>query len=291
MNFKESIFVLYDLGISLAALSKLYREANEEQIMEILNGDFLNVQFELSLFNDKDIELLTSPDSINKSITNITQVLIEFKNKEISFYSYYDNEYPAYLKGIPSPPFFIFLRGNINLLENHFLCSIVGTRKPSNQTLEQIDLTVAEMVAYNMVVVSGLALGTDIRAHRTTLNRNGKTIAVLPSPIDSVTPKSHNADAMEILNKNGLLISEYYKNEPFLNKNNYIHRNRIISGLSNVVIVAECSEKSGTMHTARFAYKQNRQLFCFNNDSTGVRKILKSNSAKIYRNINDLTLI
>jgi len=147
------------------------------------------------------------------------------------------------------------------------------------------------MVAYNMVVVSGLALGTDIRAHRTTLNRNGKTIAVLPSPIDSVTPKSHNADAMEILNKNGLLISEYYKNEPFLNKNNYIHRNRIISGLSNVVIVAECSEKSGTMHTARFAYKQNRQLFCFNNDSTGVRKILKSNSAKIYRNINDLTLI
>ncbi|MFC0273558.1 DNA-processing protein DprA [Metabacillus herbersteinensis] len=288
MNFKDSIFVLYDLGISLAGLSKLYREANEVQLKEILNGDFLNVQFSLGAFNDKDIELLSSMDSIDKSKTYISSLLTEYSKKEIQYFSYYDEEYPKLLKGIPSPPFFIFTKGNLSLLKNNFICSIVGTRNPTGQTLKQIEQTVYELVSADVVIASGLALGTDIHAHRSTLKNKGKTIAVLPSPIDNITPTSHKSDANEIIEKNGLLISEFYKNEAYFKKTNYINRNRIISGLSNAVLIAECSEKSGTMHTARFAYKQNRPLYCFNNESTGVRKILDSNNARVYRNINDL---
>lgn len=289
MSVKEMIFVLYDLGLSLATLSKLYRESNEEQLNHLLEGNFLELQFSLGVFDDHELELLSSIDSIQKSKSNISRVLAEFSDKEIEYFIYYEKDYPASLKNIPSPPFFIFMKGNRSLLENKFICSIVGTRNPTDQTLKQIDSTVQEMVSADIVITSGLALGTDIHAHKCTLNNNGKAVAVLPSPIDNVTPKGHKPYANEILEKDGLLISEYYKSETVFKKTNYIHRNRIISGLSNAVIIAECSEKSGTMHTARYAYKQKRPLYCFDNQSTGVLKILSSNSAKIYTNLNDLT--
>ncbi|HDR8054811.1 DNA-protecting protein DprA [Bacillus cereus] len=288
MNIKEMIFVLYDLGISLATLSKLYRESNEEQLNHLLEGDFLELQFSLGVFNDNELELLSSIDSIQKSKSNISKILSEFSDKKIEYFIYYEDGYPTSLKSIPSPPFFIFMKGNRSLLENKFICSIVGTRNPTDQTLKQIDSTVQEMLSTDIVIASGLALGTDIHAHKCTLDSNGKTIAVLPSPIDDVTPKSHKPYANEILAKDGLLISEYYKSEAVFKKTNYIHRNRIISGLSNAVIIAECSEKSGTMHTARYAYKQKRPLYCFDNKSTGVLKILSSNSARIYTNLSDL---
>ncbi|EKS8379437.1 DNA-protecting protein DprA [Bacillus cereus] len=288
MNIKEMIFVLYDLGISLATLSKLYRESNEEQLNHLLEGDFLELQFSLGVFNDNELELLSSIDSIQKSKSNISKILSEFSDDKIEYFIYYEDGYPTSLKSIPSPPFFIFMKGNRSLLENKFICSIVGTRNPTDQTLKQIDSTVQEMVSTDIVIASGLALGTDIHAHKCTLDSNGKTIAVLPSPIDDVTPKSHKPYANEILAKDGLLISEYYKSETVFKKTNYIHRNRIISGLSNAVIIAECSEKSGTMHTARYAYKQKRPLYCFDNKSTGVLKILSSNSARIYTNLSDL---
>ncbi|HDR7870820.1 TPA: DNA-protecting protein DprA [Bacillus wiedmannii] len=289
MSVKEMIFVLYDLGLSLATLSKLYRESNEEQLNHLLEGDFLELQFSLGVFDDHELELLSSIDSIQKSKSNISRLLAEFSDKEIEYFIYYEKDYPASLKNIPSPPFFIFMKGNRSLLENKFICSIVGTRNPTDQTLKQIDSTVQEMVSADIVITSGLALGTDIHAHKCTLNNNGKAVAVLPSPIDNVTPKGHKPYANEILAKDGLLISEYYKSETVFKKTNYIHRNRIISGLSNAVIIAECSEKSGTMHTARYAYKQKRPLYCFDNQSTGVLKILSSNSARIYTNLNELT--
>ncbi|MFU1903143.1 DNA processing protein DprA [Bacillus thuringiensis] len=288
MSVKEAIFVLYDLGISLATLSRLYREASEEQLNKLLEGDFLELQFSLGIFNDNELELLSSIESIQRSKCNIIKILAEFSRENIEYFIYYERDYPKSLKDIPSPPFFIFMKGNKSLLENKYICSIVGTRNPMNQTIKQINTVVQEMVSADIVIVSGLAFGTDIQAHKCVLNNNGKAIAVLPSPIDNVIPKTHSHYADEILAKDGLLISEYYKHEPVLKKINYIHRNRIISGLSRAVIIAECSEKSGTMHTARYAYKQKRDLYCFDNESTGVLKILSSNSARVYKSIGDL---
>lgn len=288
MSIKEVLFILYDLGISTATLSRLYREASETQLNQLIEGDFLELQFSLGVFTDKEIELLSSLALIQKSMETITDLLTEFSEKNIDYYIYYEEEYPSSLKSIPLPPFFIFMQGNKSILENNFICSIVGTRNPTEQTLKQIESVVQEMVSKDIAIASGLALGTDIQAHKCTLNNNGKTIAVLPSPILNVTPKIHKRYANEILAKNGLLVSEYYKDNNIFKKTNYINRNRIISGLSNAVIIAECSEKSGTMHTARHAYKQNKPLYCFNNNSTGVLKILDSNSAKIYTNLNDL---
>ncbi|QCT28788.1 DNA-processing protein DprA [Bacillus velezensis] len=288
MSIKEIIFILYDLGISTASLSTLYKEASEEQLNQLIEGDFLELQFSLGVFSDKDIELLSSLSSIQKSKKIVNDLLVEFSENNIEYYMYYEEDYPFLLKNIPSPPFFIFMQGNKSILDKNFICSIVGTRKPTDQTLNQIDSVVQEMVSRDIVVASGLAFGTDIQAHKCTLKNNGKTIAVLPSSIFNITPKTHKRYSHEILAKNGLIVSEYYKDEEQFKKTNFISRNRIISGLSDAVIIAECSEKSGTMHTARYAFKQKRPLYCFNNNSSGVLKILESESANVYTNLNDL---
>lgn len=287
MNIKKILFILYDLGFSLWTLSMLHKEASETQLNELLKGEYLELQFSLGIFSNKEIELITSK-KLKESTIYIEKKLQEFAKENIKYIYFYENSYPIKLKSIPHPPFFLFYKGQLELLEDYYSCSIVGTRKPTENTLNEINLTVTEMVKSKIIIVSGLALGTDIQAHKTTLDNEGKAVAVLPSPINEVTPKSHQYFAQKIINTGGLLISEYYKND--FKKTNYINRNRIVSGLSNAVIIAECSEKSGTMHTARFAYKQKKPIFCFNNNSTGVRKILSSDSAKIYTGIHDLPM-
>lgn len=286
---KEFIFILYDLGLSLSSLSKLYRFVDVNLIENVIKGDYLELQFEHQLFTQKDLELLGSIESINRSRQRIKKLLEEFKQNEIEYFIYYENGYPELLKKIPLPPFFLFMKGNRNLFDKKFICSIVGTRTPTDKTKDIINQYVKELVANDVVTASGLALGTDINVHLSTLENGGKTIAVLPGSITSIVPTSHTKYAEEILQHQGLLVSEYYMNESF-KKDNYINRNRIISGISNAVIIAECKESSGTMHTARFAYKQNKKIFCFDNDSSGVLKILKSSSAQIYKGINSLNL-
>lgn len=284
---KRLIFILYDLGISLPALSILYRFIDKNMIEKLLNGDYLELQFENQIFTDQDLKLLSSIEAINNSKNKISILLEDFKVEEIEYFSYYDKEYPDFLKKIPSPPFFLFMKGNKKLLDSKLICSIVGTRHPSSQTLSELEYFITEMVNNDVVTVSGLALGTDIHVHLSTLNKGGKTIAVLPGPVTSIIPKTHTRHAFEILKNHGLLISEHYLTEP-QKKVNYVNRNRIISGISNAVIIAECKASSGTMHTARFAYIQNRPLYCLKNDSTGVLKILSSNSAEVYRGISSL---
>lgn len=282
---KQLIFILYDLGISLSALSNLYQFTNIDTIEKVLEGDYLEIQFENQIFTDQDLKLLDSVESINNSRNKIESIFKEFKRDKIEYFIYFEEEYPKLLKKIPSPPFFLFMKGNRSLLEEKFVCSIVGTRTPRSQTLAEIDRFVSEMVTHDIVTASGLALGTDIQVHLSTLRNKGQTVSVLPGPISSIIPRTHVKHASEIIHNQGLLISEYYLDNPH-KKTNYVNRNRIISGISNAVIIAECKASSGTMHTARFAYVQKKQLYCFDNDSTGVLKILNSNSAQIYRGVS-----
>lgn len=281
------IFFLYDLGISKFALSQIYKNANEHEITQIVTGDYMEFQFKYNIFSEKDIDLLASPHKIEKAIDNIENILNTFNKENIQIYNYYDQEYPKNLKNIPNPPFFLFAKGNISILNSEKVISIVGTRKISDETSYKLKKYVKELVRNNYVTVSGLAFGTDIIVHRETLNLKGKTVAVLPSPITEIQPSSHQKDAIDIYDNGGVLISEYYKVDNY-NKLSYIHRNRIISGVSSDLLISECSENSGTMHTARFAYKQHRRIFCLNNNSSGVEKILKSNYANIYNNIKSL---
>lgn len=283
----ELIFILYHVGLSNKALSMLNTKYKEEDLNNIIQGDFLEYTINNNVFEDKDIDMLSNTNEYEKKIKEAQEYILKFKKENISILTYFDIEFPGNIREILNPPFILFAKGNIKLLNKDNKITIVGSRKISEKTVFEINKIVTELVHAKMVTVSGLAFGTDILVHKKTYENSGETIAVLPNSIFEIQPKSHTFEASEILKNNGLIISEYYKEKEF-HRMMYVNRNRILSGLSESVIITECDIKSGTMHTARFAWKQNRKIFCLDNNSTGVINILLSGNAMKYKNINSL---
>lgn len=130
--------------------------------------------------------------------------------------------------------------------------SIIGTRRPSTYGTVVIEQIMHLLAKYDVCIVSGLALGVDSLAHRAALKHKLKTWAVLPSPPNRVYPVRHAGLANQIIEEGGALISEY-NSESAINRGSFIARNRIIAGLSDLVVIIEATEKSGTMHTVQFA--------------------------------------
>lgn len=191
-----------------------------------------------------------------------------------------DEEYPKQLKNIYDPPIKIYVLGNRKLL-NQCGIAIVGTRKASEYG-KKVALQFAKDLSQKGInVISGLALGIDTYAHLGTLQQNsiGKTIAVLGSGLDNIYPKQNIELAKQIIKNDGCLISEYpVGTKP--EKQNFPQRNRIISGLSDGVLIVEAAEKSGALITADFALEQGREIFAvpgsvFSNTSIGTNNLIK----------------
>ena len=185
-------------------------------------------------------------------------------------------EYPEKLKNIYDPPRKIYLIGNKSLLYQKGI-AIVGARD-ATQYGKKIAYNLAkELSEQNIVIISGLALGIDSYAHTGTVQ--GRTIAVLGSGIDNIYPKENLELAREIIKNKGCIISEY----PLGTKPERLHfpqRNRIISGLSNGVVVIEASKKSGALITAEFALEQGKEVFAVPGDlnkkqSEGTNQLIK----------------
>ncbi|MCA9332890.1 DNA-processing protein DprA [Candidatus Saccharibacteria bacterium] len=170
-----------------------------------------------------------------------------------------NNNLPERLLDIPSPPKKLFLIGDRTLLESTHTLSVVGTRKVTAYGQAATTRIVKEVANCGVVIVSGLALGVDSIAHKAALEVSGKTIAVLPAGLDKIYPSSHRNLALSILEGGGLLISEYPPGTPAL-KQNFIARNRIVSGLGDGVLITEASKKSGTIHTANFGLEQGKTI-------------------------------
>jgi DNA processing protein len=142
-----------------------------------------------------------------------------------------------------------------------------------------------DLAGQGVVIVSGLALGVDSIAHQAALDAGGLTIAVLPSSVNEIYPASHHNLAGNILEKGGALISEYSDGTPAF-KTNFIARNRIIAGLSNVLIVTEAALKSGSLHTARYALEQGIDVFAVpgnitSETSEGTNNLIKSGAIPV----------
>lgn len=201
-----------------------------------------------------------------------------------------DNNYPKLLGQIHDFPKILYCRGNLNLLTKTCF-AVVGTRKLTTYGKEVAQNMVRGLVQAGFVIVSGLALGIDTVAHKTTLDYEGKTIAVLGTPIDQIYPPENFKLAQTILSNNGLIISEYPSGYPGLKKN-FAIRDRIISGLSKGVLVIEAHEKSGALITARCALDQNRDVFAvpgniFSPNSFGPNYLIK-NGAKPVTSAQDI---
>ena len=138
--------------------------------------------------------------------------------------------------------------------------AVVGTRRPTSYGKEVTFNLAYKLAKQGIIIVSGLALGIDAIAHRAALEAGGTTVAVLANGLDSVYPASHRALADEIVKKGGLIISEYPPGTPARDFQ-FLARNRIVSGLSDAVIVTEAAARSGTLATVAYALEQNREVF------------------------------
>lgn len=176
------------------------------------------------------------------------------------FITILDPNFPESLKNTYKPPFVLFYYGDISLIENEKNnISVVGCREPSSYGKKMADSIVGE-VAKKYVIVSGMARGIDSLAHKAAIKNNGKTIAVLGSGIDNCYPKENESLYQEI-KKHHLVVSEY----PGVTKADSSHfpiRNRIISALSQALLIIEAKRKSGTSITAKLALEQNKDILC-----------------------------
>lgn len=202
---------------------------------------------------------------------------------------YFDSLYPSLLREITLAPVLLYLEGDASLLSGRSI-AIVGSRKPSlvNQRLaEEFAYGIAKQ---DLVVTSGLAQGIDTSAHMGALAANGKTIAVLGTGIDRCYPKQ-NQDLYARISEQGLLMSEMPLGSAPL-RQNFPRRNRIVSGLSDAVIVVEAGIKSGSLITARYAIEQNRDVFAVPGGAKSVASegchYLIREGARLVSNCDDL---
>lgn len=189
---------------------------------------------------------------------------MKLKELKIETISQENPDFPYLLKEIPNPPLKIFVLGKIpdGPPAGELKVAIVGTRKATLEGRLIARKLAQRLAELNIVVVSGLAMGIDTAAHEGALTGNGKTIAVLACGLDTIYPAQNENLAKKILENNGAIISEYSIGTPPY-QNQFLERNRIISGLSVATIVIEAPIDSGALVTARLAAEQGREVFIF----------------------------
>lgn len=169
--------------------------------------------------------------------------------------------------------------------------AIVGSRKITLYGKQVTAQLTRDLARAGVVIVSGLAIGIDSIAHRAALEAGGLTIAVLPAGLDQIYPTRHHQLAEQILQGGGALMSEYPPGStPY--KGNFIERNRLVSGLANAILITEASLKSGTLHTARFALEQGRDVLAVpgnitSSNATGTNNLIKSGAVPV-TSVNDI---
>ena len=206
-------------------------------------------------FSSQQIEAILHPNAsyINASL----QWLNTASNRFLLHFD--DPSYPDLLRKISSPPPLLYGYGNPNHL-NNFQIAIVGSRAPSPQGKENAKLFANRLSECGWTITSGLALGIDGLSHQGAVMGGFTTIAVLGTAIDKMYPRRHIRLGEEILQNDGVIISEFAPNTP--GRPEYFpRRNRIISGLAVGTLIIEAAIKSGSLITARCALEQNREVF------------------------------
>lgn len=187
------------------------------------------------------------------------------KNNGVGAISLLDDSFPKCLYENNDGCVFLFYKGDVSLLKGKNI-TVIGTRCPTDDFINKGKQLCEILISKNYTLVSGLAIGCDTIAHKTACSNGGKTIAVLPSCIEKIQPKTNTILANKIVKTGGLLISEY-SSEDSMTQYNYPKRDRIQSLLSECLIVIQASENSGTMIAVRKTLKDNKNVFALAGNS------------------------
>jgi DNA processing protein len=215
----------------------------------------------------------------------------ERENASLLFFI--DKNYPSRLRVLDDSPSLLYVKGNIDF-ENPKVVAIVGTRKATNYGKERVEELVNGLVAHKALVVSGLAYGIDIHAHRQALAHALPTVGVMGSGLDVMYPASHKDTARKMLEHGGWVTENRFGTKP--DAHNFPARNRIIAGLCDALVVVEAAEKGGALITAEIANSYNKDVFAFpgnvgQSTSEGCNHLIKTNKAHLLTSVKDLEYI
>jgi len=251
-----------------------------------------------AVFKQKKSELELIPgvgtfiaNSVLKSSTmsRVEQELKFIEKNDIQVYSYLEKDYPQRLKFAEDGPIVLYSKGKMDLNVPRVV-SIVGTRKPTDYGKEFTEKLVKELVQSDVMVLSGLAYGIDITAHRAALQNELQTVAVVAHGMDDVYPGTHRS-VVEKMMRNGGMLSEYMS-DTNPDKENFPSRNRIVAGMSDAIIVIETALKGGSFITANLGNDYNRDVFALpgritDEYSVGCNRLIRSNRAALMESPQD----
>jgi DNA processing protein len=221
---------------------------------------------------------------------DIENYFSRLKKLKIEVTTVLDKNFPKNLKGLDGAPLLLYYKGSLDCLKANCV-AIVGTRKMTAYGREVTQKFSSELANFGITIISGLAYGVDTAAHKGCLSVGGKTAAVLGNGLDTIYPTENTGLANEIIKTGGAVISEFPLGYPSLPVN-FAIRNRIVSGLSDAVIVVEGAEKSGTLLTATHAAEQGKTVFAIPGQITSPLSFaplfLLKNGAKLATEVKDV---
>ncbi|WP_026566451.1 DNA-processing protein DprA [Bacillus sp. UNC41MFS5] len=230
----------------------------------------------------------SSSSSFNPDI--IRDQIRQYETNDIAVITILDKEYPSLLKEIYQPPWALFAKGDISLLEKDPKLAVVGSRQATQYGKNAIRIIFPGLIDKGILIVSGLAKGIDALAHEYAIKNGGNTIAVIAGGFYHIYPKENMNLALEMM-KNQLVLSEYPPDTKPL-RWHFPSRNRIISGLSKGTLIIEAKRKSGSLITANFAVNEGREVFSlpgsiFNPYSIGANELIQQ-GAKLVTDAEDI---
>ena len=220
-----------------------------------------------------------------KPLINPDECIEYIEKRGIKFICLEDENYPYLLRQIDTPPTGLFVLGDLSLCNLDRTIAAVGSRRASENAKKALTNIISGFANTDVCIVSGLAEGIDTIAHRSALDNNIKTIAVIGGGFDQLYPKSNIKMFNEIIDGKGAVITEYWPDVEAISWH-FPARNRIVSGLSKGVLIAEAALKSGAMITANLALEQGRELMCMpglisNPNTQGIYKLIKNGASVI----------
>jgi len=235
------------------------------------------------------VAVLTGAD--RTAALNQAEAAVRKAEKEgVQLLFYTNKRFPARLKQIADAPALLYYQGTADLNQPKIL-AIVGTRQATDYGREQTERLVQGLVPHQPLVVSGLAYGIDIAAHRAALQEGLETVGVMATGLDTIYPHAHRKTAEKMLTQGGLLTEFAFGTPP--DRFNFPARNRIIAGLADGTVVVEAAKKGGALITADLAQGYDRDVLAIPGPlgsaaSEGCHELIKANKAALYSEPQDL---
>jgi len=283
MSILHQVALTYLKNIGPAyAKSMISHFGSVERIFTVPKSKLLNVPG----IGLKRIEHINLDEALRKADEELK--FIEKNNIKVAFYT--DPDYPKRLKNCNDSPILLYSKGNADLNMQRII-SIVGTRNATDYGKHLCQQLVEELKPYNVLIVSGLAYGIDVCAHKECVKLNVPTVGVLAHGLDKLYPGQNRAIAEKMLENGGLLTE--YPSGTIPDRENFPQRNRIVAGIADATVVVEASLKGGALITAEIANSYNRDVFTFpgrvgDEFSEGCNFLIRHNKAALLSNAADL---